>query len=159
MPPALAAARTRKGPGALGTKHFLAGILWDDLGRHMLLNVNWADGRLYHFYVSSNAQWSQAEYRRAYRTRADRFEAVVLAALGGFLADRRQLRAALRTHGLFDGVLDRLAEEVSAAADCLAGIPPNQLEAVLTALIVRIEVSVDALTMHLRSIELARFVE
>jgi DNA invertase Pin-like site-specific DNA recombinase len=36
---ALAATRTRKTRAALGTEHFLAGILWDDLGRHMLLET------------------------------------------------------------------------------------------------------------------------
>ncbi|WP_226019221.1 recombinase family protein [Novosphingobium sp. FKTRR1] len=55
----LVASRTRKSPSALGTDHVLAGVLWDDHGRHMLLDANWVDGQPYHFYVSSNAQWSQ----------------------------------------------------------------------------------------------------
>ncbi len=155
----LAATRTRKGPAALGTDHFLAGILCDDLGRHMLLDVNWVDGRPYHFYVSSNAQWSQAEYRRAYRSRADRLDAVALASLGAFFADRGRLRAALRTHGLFGDELDRLAESGVAAADRLANIQPGQREALFTALFPLIEVSPEALIMHLRLIELRRFLE
>jgi DNA invertase Pin-like site-specific DNA recombinase len=156
---ALAATRTRKGPAALGTDHFLAGILWDDLGRHMLLKINWVDGHPYHFYVSSNAQWSQAEYRRAYRSRADRLDAVALAALGAFLVDRGRLRVALRTHGLFGPELDRLASAGGAAADCLANIPPAQMEALFKALFVRAEVFPEALTLYVRSIELRRFVE
>lgn len=156
---ALAATRTRKGPAALGTDHFLAGILWDDLGRHMLLDVNWADGHPYHFYVSSNAQWSQVEYRRAYRSRANRLDAVALAALGAFLADRSRLRAALRAHGLFGDELDRLAARGLNANDRLENTPPGQLEALFAALFVRIEVSLDALTMHVRLIELRRFLE
>lgn len=156
---ALATTRTRKGPAALGTNHILAGILWDDLGRHMLLDLNWVDGQPYHFYVSSNAQWSQAEYRRAYRSRADRLDAVALAALGAFLADRGRLRAALRTHGLFEDELDRLAAGGGVAADRLAIIPPMRLEALFVALFTRIEVTPDSLAMHVRLIELRRFLE
>ena len=156
---ALSAMRTRKKPDALGTGHFLAGILWDDLGRHMLLDLNWVDGRSYHFYVSSNAQWSQAEYRRAYRSRADRLDAVALAALGAFLTDRGRLRIALRTHGLFGDDLDRLVACGSVTAERLTNIPPHQYEALFAALFMRIEVSPDALMMHLRPIELRRFLE
>jgi site-specific DNA recombinase len=156
---AQAAVRRRKGPAALGTDHFLAGILWDDLGRHMLLDVNWVDGHPYHFYVSSNAQWSQAEYRRAYRSRADRLDAVALAALGAFLADRGRLRVALRTHGLFGDKLDQLAESGSTAEVRLASTPCRQREALFAALLVRLEVFPEALTMHVRPIELRRFLE
>lgn len=155
----LADTRTRKGPAALGTDHFLAGILWDDLGRHMLLDVNWIDGRPYHFYVSSNAQWSQAEYRRAYRSRADRLESVVSAALGAFLTDRCRLRVALGKHGLFGDDLDRLVPRGVAAAHRLANTPTDQLEALFAALLIRIEVFPDVLTMHVRPIELRRFLE
>ncbi len=156
---ALVATRTRKGPAALGTDHFLAGILWDDLGRHMLLDVNWLKGRAYHFYVSSNAQWSQAEYRRAYRSRADRLDAVALAALAAFLGDRGRLRAAISTHGLFGKKLDRLTARGCSAADRLVNTPVSQREAMFAALFVRIEVSPELLTMHLRPIELRRFLE
>lgn len=156
---ALAVTRTRKGPASLGTEHFLAGILWDDLGRHMLLDANWVDGRSYHFYISSNAQWSQAEYRRAYRSRADRLDAVALAALGAFLGDRRQLRAALATHGLFGADLDRLVLAGNDTASRLAGTPGSQMEALFAALFERIEVSPDRLLMHLRPIELRRYLE
>lgn len=156
---ALAATRTRKGPDALGTNHILAGILWDDLGRHMLLDLNWADGRPYHFYVSSNAQWSQAEYQRAYRSRADRLDAVALAALGSFLGDRGRLRVALRMHGLHDEDLDRLVLCGTTAASRLLKFPADRCEALFAALFVRIEVSPDALAMHVRLIELRRFLE
>jgi hypothetical protein len=155
----LAAGRTRKGPAAQGTNHFLAGILWDDLGRHMLLDVNWIEGRPYHSYVSSNAQWSQAEYRRAYRSRADRLDAVVLAALGAFLEDRARLRAALRTHGLYGDELDRLARNGGSASRRVTNGPPEEREALFAALFLRIEVSPESLTMHVRPLELRRFIE
>lgn len=156
---ALAATRTRKGPAALGTDHFLAGLLWDDLGRHMLLDANWIAGRPYHSYVSSNALWSQAEYRRAYRSRADRLDAVAFAALAAFLEDRARLRAALSAHGVFAGELDRLVAAGRNAADRLADTPHNQREALFAALFTRIEVSPGAISMHLRPIELRRFLQ
>ena len=56
--------------------------------------------RACHFYVSSNAQWSQAEYRRAYRSRADQLDSVALAARDAVLCGRGPVRAALGTHGL-----------------------------------------------------------
>ena len=156
---AQATTRIRKCPAALGTDHFLAGILWDDLGRHMLLHLNWLDGHPYHFYVSSNAQWSQAEYRRAYRSRADRLDTLVSAAFGAFLADRSRLRAALGTHGLFGADLDRLVTRAGVAADRLANTPPNRCEGLYAALIMRIEVSPEVLTIHVRLLELRRFLE
>lgn len=57
----------------------------DDFGRHMLLDANLINGTAYHVYVSSNAQWSQARYIRAFRTRADRMGALVRASLAAFL--------------------------------------------------------------------------
>lgn len=156
---ALADTRTRKSPAALGTDHFLAGILWDDLGRHMLLHLSWVDGHPYHSYVSSNALWSQAEYRRAYRSRADRLDTVVSASLGAFLEDRSRLRAALGTHGLFGVDLDRLVTRAGLASDRLTSTPSDQREALFAALFMRIEVSADMLTMQVRLIELRRFLE
>ena len=156
---ALAETRRRKGPAALGTDHFLAGILWDDLGRHMLLHINWVNGQPYHSYVSSNALWSQAEYRRAYRTRADRLDSLVSASLSAFLEDRSRLRAALGTHGLFGTELDRLVARANTATDRLTNTATKQREALFAALFARIEVAPDMLTMHVRLIELRRFLE
>lgn len=156
---ALAAARTRKGPSALGTHHFLAGLLWDDLGRHMLLDVRWSGSRPYHTYISSNAQWSHAEYRRQYRSRADRLDAVALGALVAFLRDRRRVREALRAHGLFGETRERLAGDGDAAAERIAKMEPARLEAVFAALFERIEVSPEHLAMEVRLIELRRMLE
>ncbi|WP_439486612.1 recombinase family protein [Blastomonas fulva] len=155
----LAKARKRKGPASLGTDHFLAGLLWDDLGRHMLLDANWIDGKPYHFYISSNAQWSQAEYRRAYRTRADRLDAVVLASAEAFLADRGELRTALKTHGLFGDDLDRHAMWGKRASERLAGVPAEQRSQLFFALLEGVEISAGAVTLHVRLIELVRFLE
>ena len=156
---ALAETRTRKSPDGLGTNHFLAGILWDDLGRHMLLHLSWMNGCPYHSYVSSNALWSQAEYRRAYRTRADRLDSLVSAALRVFLEDRSRLRAALGAHGLFGAELDRLVARATVATDRIANTPTDQCESLFAALFSRIEVAPDVLTMHVRLIELRRFLD
>ena len=156
---ALAETRTRKGPGALGTEHFLAGILWDDLGRHMLLHLSWMNGKPYHSYVSSNAMWSQAKYLRAYRTRADRLDRLALATLSAFLEDRVRLRAALSTYGLFGADLDTLVGRAAAAIERLGSFPSNRFEMLFSALFLRIDVSPTKFTMHVRVIELRRFLE
>lgn len=155
----LAARRKRKGPTSQGTDHFLVGLLWDDLGRHMLLDANLIEGTAYHVYVSSNAQWSQAEYIRAYRTRADRMDALVRAALASFLLDRARLRAALGTHGLFGEELDRLVLRGATAERRLATTPTEALKGLFQALFWRIEVASEAVTMHGRPIELVRFLQ
>ncbi len=151
--------RRRKGPGPAGTNHFLAGLLWDDLGRHMLIDANWLNGTPYHFYVSSNAQWSQAEYRRAYRTRADRLDSVVLASVHSFLADRAELRSALVAHGLFGSQLQQLVHTGMRASQRLSGLPCEQMPSLFSALLESAEVSPDAVTLHFRLIELVRFLE
>lgn len=156
---ALANRRKRKAPGSQGTDHFLVGLLWDDLGRHMLLDANWIDGAAYHVYVSSNAQWSQAEYIRAYRTRADRMDALVRASFAAFLLDRGRLRAALTIHGVFGEELDRLVLRGELAERHFAATPPEAIKALFFALCVRIEVSSEAVTMHGRPIELVRFLQ
>jgi DNA invertase Pin-like site-specific DNA recombinase len=153
---ALAARRTRKEPGSQGTGHFLVGLLWDDLGRHMLLDANRIDGKDYHVYVSSNAQWAQAQYIRAYRTRADRMDALVVASLAAFLLDRARLRAALAGHGVFGSELDRLALRGPDAERRLAAVPATGLRGLFHALFERIEVAPDAVAMHGRAIELVR---
>lgn len=62
-------------------------------------------------------------------------------------------------HGLFEGDLDRLVAGGAAAADRLAKVLPRKHEALFAALFVRIEVSAERLTMHVRLIELRRFLE
>jgi len=100
--------RKKRAPHAKETQHILAGLLWDDLGRHMILDRNWQRGRTYCAYVSSNATWSQTEYRRAYRCNADYLDRTVIAAVCEFLADRGKLRSALKGLGLFGDELERL---------------------------------------------------
>lgn len=155
----LVASRTRKSPSALGTDHVLAGVLWDDHGRHMLLDANWVDGQPYHFYVSSNAQWSQAQFLRAYRSRADRLDAVVLAAVSAFFGDRSRLRAALRAHGIIGAELDRLTGLGPIAASRLSGATPMQISAFVAALFVRVEVAPESVAIELRPIEIRRLLE
>jgi len=117
------------------------------------------DGRPYHSYVSSNAQWSQAKYQRQYRTRADRLDAVVMASFEAFLSDRGQLRAALRRHGLFGSELDRLAARGELAADRVASTSSAERSELFAALIVRIDIAPEALSLHVRLVELRRFLE
>lgn len=154
---ALSEARRKKAPHAKQTNHFLAGLLWDDLGRHMLLEVDWHRGHAYYCYASSNATWSQAEFRRAYRSNADRLEALVLASVYEFLSDRKKLRAALKGFGLYGEQLDKLAARGKTAAARLDDTPPEMLRALFATLLLRIEIGEEQVAVVFRSVELRRF--
>lgn len=149
--------RAKRPPHAKDTDHFLAGLLWDDLGRHMYLEVDWHRGKPYYCYASSNATWSQQEFRRAYRSNADRLEQLVLAAIQTFLTDRQRLRHALKTLGLYGTELDSLVVQGASTADHLSASPTVNLEASFAALIERIEIGEECLSIAFRSIELQRF--
>ncbi|OJW61549.1 MAG: hypothetical protein BGO57_12665 [Sphingomonadales bacterium 63-6] len=156
---ALSAERAKRPPHGKETAHFLAGLLWDDLGRHMLLDVDWHRGKPYYCYASSNATWSQREYRRAYRSNADRLEQLVIASVSGFLCDRRRLRQALKTLGLYGQELDLLATKGARAAAHIECSPASKMESLFAALTDRIEIGEEHLTIGFRSIELQRFLE
>jgi site-specific DNA recombinase len=154
---ALSASRTRPTPHAKQTDHFLAGLLWDDLGRHMLLDVDWHRGKPYFCYASSNATWSQAEYRRAYRSNAPRLERLIIASICEFLSDRRKLRGALKGLGLYGDELDKLAARGASASANLEATPARLLEQLFGALLLRIEIGEEHVSIVFRSVELRRF--
>lgn len=153
---ALSEERKKRSPHAKATHHFLAGLLWDDLGRHMLLDLNWQRGRTYCAYVSSNAAWSQAEYRRAYRCNADHLDRTVLAAVCDFLGDRARSRAALKSLGLFGNDLERLAIRGKAISHMLSSAPPEWLPELFKALVQRVEIAEEIVAITFRSLELRR---
>ena len=153
---AISAARTRRAPHGKQTSHFLAGLLWDDLGRHMLLDVDWHRGKPYYAYASSNAIWSQTEYRRAYRSNADHLEKLVVASASEFLCDRKKLRAALKRLGIYGDELDDLARRGKVAAAHLDRTPPEQMEGLFAALLLRIEIGEEQISLEFRAVELRR---
>ncbi|WP_160771719.1 recombinase family protein [Alteraurantiacibacter buctensis] len=155
----LSAERAKRRPHAKDTDHFLAGLLWDDLGRHMYLEVDWHRGKPYYCYASSNAMWSHAEFRRADRSNADRLESLVTAAIQTFLADRGKLREALKSLGLYGSDLDGLAAKGGQAAEMLGNIPRECMEEAIQALVERIEIGEESLSIAFRSIELQRFLQ
>lgn len=156
---ALSKERAKRPPHAKETNHFLAGLLWDDLGRHMYLEVDWHRGKPYYCYASSNASWSQQEFLRAYRSNADRLEQLVLAATQTFLVDRQRLHHALKTLGLYGAELDNLVVRGAGAADHLSVTTSESLEGTFAALVERIEIGEESLTIAFRSIELQRFLQ
>ena len=154
---AVSADREKRMPHAKQTNHFLAGLLWDDLGRHMLLDIDWHRNKPYFTYASSNAMWSQMEYRRAYRSNADRIESLVVAAVSDFLCDRKRLRSALKILGIYGDELEALAQRGKGAAECLDVTPPEQMHDLFVALLHRIEIGEDQVALEFRSIELRRY--
>jgi len=156
---ALSKVRSRKTPHAKQTSHFLARLLWDDLGRHMYLEVDWHRGHPYYCYTSSNALWSQAEFRRAYRSNAERLEKLIVASVFEFLSDRGKLRTALKGLGVFGNELNKLAALGKSAGEFLEAAPIEWLEELFTALLIEIEVGEERLSIIFRSVELRRFIQ
>lgn len=148
--------RRKRSPIRKDTHHFLAGLLWDDLGRHMLLDLNWQRGRTYCAYVSSNAAWSQAEYRRAYRCNADYLDRTVRAGFCDFLSDRGKLRTALRSVGQFGDELNRLVTRGKAVAAMIERAPLEWLPELCMAVMLRVEITEETVSITLRSLELRR---
>lgn len=155
----LSAKRKKRRPGPKDTDHFLAGILWDDLGRHMLLDLNWHRGKTYTAYVSSNAMWSQRAFKRAYRANAANLDSVVIATVSHFLSDRAKLRKALKPLGLYGQALDVLAERGATAAHRIEATTPANKKDLFAALLERIEVSENELSIVFRGLELRRYLE
>jgi len=156
---AISAERKRRSPGSKNTDHFLADLLVDDLGRQMRLDLNWHRGKTYCAYVSSNAIWSQKEFRRAYRANADELDRLVLASVSEFLCDRRKLRAAIKNLPLRGEESARLTELGSQAAERLGATPGRHLEALFSALLYEVELAEEELTIGIRSLELSRYLE
>lgn len=123
----------------------------------MLLEVDWHRGRPYYCYASSNAAWSQAEYRRAYRSNAAHLDKLIVAAISAFLSDRGKLRGALKSLGLYGDGLDRLAVRGKAAAAHLDAAPTEIMQDLFAALLLRIEIGEEQVSIVFRSVELRRF--
>ena len=154
---ALSRSRAKPPPQRKATDHFLPGILWDSLGRQMHLSIERDRGRNYHYYTSSNAQWSQREYRKQFRAHAERLDSLVLAAVGTFLCDREKLRAALKSLGVYDAELGKLTTKGAVAADLLSTTPASDLHDLFAALVDTVELGKECLSITFRSVELRRF--
>jgi len=151
--------RKKRKPDNRDTDHFLAGLLWDDLGRHMRLDLKWHWGKFYKTYVSSNAIWSQKLFLRQYRSSADELDAVVLAAVAEFLCDRIKLRRALKGLGLFGENLETLAEKGPAASDRLMATAKPNLHELFRAIAHRVELGEDRVSIEFRMLEVRRYLE
>lgn len=155
----LTKARRKQKPGAKGTGHFLAGLLRDELGRSMRLDVKNSESYAHNYYKSTDAKWSRTEYLRAYRAHAGRLDELAIAIMAEFLRDRIRLRRALKKLGVGGAALERLAEAGSFAAERLQATDKEFLPDLFEALVVGIEVGKGHLNFNIRSWELQRFLE
>ena len=99
------------------------------------------------------------EFRRAYRCNAAHLDRTVLAAVSEFVGDRRKLRGALKSLGLFGDELDRLANRGKTLAKLLEGTRPEWLPDMFTALLHGVEISEETVSITFRSLELRRFMD
>lgn len=156
---ALSATRIKPVPHRKQTNHFLAGLLWDDLGRHMLLHADHWGERRYFSYMSSNAYWSQRHRLKAYRAGAERLDQLVIASVADFLGDRRRLRSAMKDLGVYGAELDALVVLGTSAAERLTALPAEAMPELFTTLLLRVEVGQEQLSITFRSVELMRFLQ
>lgn len=152
-------ARKKRKPHNRDTEHFLAGLLWDDLGRHMRLDLKWKHGKYYKTYVSSNAIWAQKLFLRQYRSSAKQLDEVALAAVAAFLCDRIKLRKALKGLGLFGEKMEALAAKGQAASDRLIATTKPNLHELFKAITYRVELGEDQVSIEFRMLEVRRYLE
>jgi DNA invertase Pin-like site-specific DNA recombinase len=152
-------ARKKPVPHAKDTKHFLAGLLYDELGRRMYLDVQRKSGKTFTFYASVDAQWSRSQYLKAYRCHAARFDELILASLHELLSDRTRLRRALKLLGVDGTELEKLAARGQPAANRLARTPVDSVGEVVRAVVSEVELARESVTLTIRSCELKRFIE
>lgn len=153
----LVRARRKPEPHAKGTNHYLVGILYDELGRRMYLDVQKKNGKVFTFYASVDAHWSRTQYIKAYRCHAGRFDDLVLAAFCEFLHDRARIRSALKRLGIRGDELEKLAEKGPHAAKRLMEESIEQIGETAKALFREIELARERVSIAIRSIELKRF--
>lgn len=151
--------RKKRKPHNRQTDHFLAGLLWDEFGRHMRLDLHWHRGKTYATYVSSNAIWSQKLFIRQYRSRASELDALCVASVAEFLCNRIKLRRALKGSGLFGEELEAIVERGPAASNRLASTPKPQLKELFEAIVFRVELGADQVSFEFRLLELRRFIQ
>lgn len=155
----LARARKKREPHAKGTDHFFAGLLYDEFGRRMYLDIQRKAGKIFTFYASVDAQWSRSQYIKAYRCNARRFDELILAILANLLLDRSRIRRALNLLGINGSELEKIVELGVEAARRLMRTPRDKLIEIVRALICEIELAQETITITIRAYELKRFIQ
>jgi DNA invertase Pin-like site-specific DNA recombinase len=136
---------------------FLSGLLWDSLGRRMILSIDHARGGPYFYYVSAQAGWALRDGIKAFRAHASRLEALVRATTASVIADVERLRDAFKGLGLERSEIDDLVARRYDAARRFADLSDEEIGLVLFALVRAIELSEEHMTLSFRTIELHRF--
>jgi DNA invertase Pin-like site-specific DNA recombinase len=155
----LTRARRKPTPHAQNTNHFLAGLLHDEFGRPMRLDIQRKEGKVFTFYASIDAHWSRMQYIKAYRCNAGRLDTLVLAAIGDFLCHRPRLRQALKEMGIRGKQLEKLAAMGEAASVLLDRSSCDKVGEIVRALVSEIELAQESISLTIRSIELKRYLE
>ncbi|MEE4210018.1 MAG: recombinase family protein [Parvularcula sp.] len=151
------ARRTRPKPGPKQTNHFLAGLMRDELGRTMYVDIQRKAGKVHTYYSSTDARWSRKQYIKAYRTNAGRLDKLFVAIMAEFFADRARLRKALQRLGLRGGDLEKLAQAGDDAAPRIEATPPEMLRDVVSALVIEVELGKEHIAVELRPQEIRRY--
>ena len=154
---ALRSERTRANVVEKHHLDLLRGLIFDAYGRTVGVFRDYRHATQRRYYLSNQSEWGRRHGVRRFRTRADDFDKLVLAAISALLSNRDRLRPLLITCGIHDGRLNKLAASGAAAAKRLENATPKQAQCAVRAIISRIDVSDDRIQIVIRSDELAQF--
>jgi len=135
----------------------LSGLLYDSSGRQMLMRAHPFKDHEIRYYVSHDQAWAKRQKVRRMRASASELEALVIASLSTLLLNRERLRAILLDHGLHGAELDRATRKGNVAARTLNKLSARAKESALKALLERVEVANDHITLVILLEELRRF--
>lgn len=128
----------------------LLGILYDSLGRPMTISHFLTKGKEYRYYISNDAGWAKRTRQRRFRSNALELEELIRVALIDVLCDRERMRSMLLRCGVHGLELEALGAKGKDAAALLRSGSPERLGLATKALIGRIELSRETVSIVLR---------
>lgn len=134
----------------------LLGLIHDVHGRRMTIADDTTKGKRYRYYISDQARWATRRGIKRMRAEADQLERLVVAGLAALMRDRGEVRRALTSLGTYAPQTERLVEAGPAAASRVERATPERLRLVLTALLIRVELTRDEARILVRCRELER---
>ncbi|MGB3806980.1 MAG: recombinase family protein [Erythrobacter sp.] len=155
----LVKSRRRPKPGPKQTDHFMAGLMSDELGRTMYLDIQRKNGKVHTYYSSTDARWSRLRYIKAYRTHAGRFDELMVAVMAEFFCDRARLRRTIKALGVAGKKLEKMVESGEGAAQRLEATSSDLRRSVFEALLIGVELGKEQISVTVRPQEVQRFLQ
>lgn len=153
---ALREERTRAKVVEIYKTDLLRGLLHDSFGRTMGVYRDHRYSNVRRYYLSNQTDWGQRHGARRYRTRADPLEALIMAWLTSWLADREKMRGLVLKAGVHGASLNKLSANGARISKSLSAGSLQQVQSVLKGLVERIELSSLVIRILVRTAEIPR---